>query len=148
MVLSTPDVKKMKGAAHKNGDIDATCKRALLHLALCPFHGQYRRVQSSHCLIRILHMLILTDHPPWHSTCFRSCRKVMFQSCLFVHRGGHVTITHDALDLTMWPTSPSPAPRAGDKGPLLMKSGDHDGTPAQTYSFYFLPEDVPGGCPY
>ena len=29
MVLFTPNVKKMKGAAHKNGDVDETSKRDL-----------------------------------------------------------------------------------------------------------------------
>ena len=29
MTLFTHDVTKVKSAAHKNGDIDATCKRAL-----------------------------------------------------------------------------------------------------------------------
>ena len=30
MVLFTHDVKKIKGAAHKNGDVDGTRKRSLL----------------------------------------------------------------------------------------------------------------------
>ena len=29
MALFIPDVKKIKGAAHKNGDVDGTCKRVL-----------------------------------------------------------------------------------------------------------------------
>ena len=41
----------------------------------------------------------------------QSCENVMFQSCLSVcsqGRGSHMTITHDALDLTVQGTLPLP----------------------------------------
>ena len=34
MVLFTHNVEKIKGATHKNGDIDHTCKRTLRHLSV------------------------------------------------------------------------------------------------------------------
>ena len=47
--------------------------------------------------------------------------------CLSVHEGGHVTITHDALDLTYSP------PRHGTPcPPLLVTSGGHHRRPIQT----------------
>ena len=35
MLLFMPKVKKIKGAVHKKGDVDGTCKRALEYRYLC-----------------------------------------------------------------------------------------------------------------
>ena len=59
----------------------------------------------------------------------QSCRKVMFSVmsvCPSVHRGSHVTITHNALDLTVQdPPNPGPAPPAHQTwDPLVPASGN------------------------
>ena len=60
--------------------------------------------------------------------------------CLSVHRGPHLTITHDALGLTVQGPPPALPPPNIDMGPpqshpLLVISGDHHWKPVQTCSF-------------
>ena len=103
------------------------------------------------CLLAIDKLALLTRTmllPPTN----RVARRYCFQSCVLamvsVHRGSHVTITHDALDLTakgpsqlhspwtsyqelpwLWP---SPGHQTWD--PLLLTSGGQHWRPVQTCS--------------
>ena len=63
---------------------------------------------------------------------------------VILSRGSHVTITHDASDITMQgiPNS-SPPPDMASQTPLLLTSGGQDWRPVQTYSL----EDIPSWLP-
>ena len=59
-------------------------------------------------------------------------------------QGSHVTITHDASDITMQGTpNSSPPPDMASQTPLLLTSGGQDWRPVQTYSL----EDIPSWLP-
>ena len=72
MVLFTRNVKKIKGAAHKNSDVDGTCKKALsLYRDQCV---NFYRPQSSCGKIMFLHVSVILSRgrvwqgrqtPPW-----------------------------------------------------------------------------------
>ena len=85
----------------------------------------------------------------------QSYRKVIFSVmsvCPSVHRGSHVTITHDALDLivqdpilapaspahqTWGPLSPASGHQTWDPRPPLVTSGGHHWRPVQTCSLEY-----------
>ena len=67
MVLFTHNVKKIKGAAHKNGDVDGKCRRTLYAIVLTVilFHRSWTYLASP--LVNCLHTI-------------KSCRSSFFSS--------------------------------------------------------------------